>query len=197
MAAHKVILYTDYKSPFAYLAKDLAYNLEKTNDVVLVWRHYTLNIPEFFGTVDERSERNWRKVKYSYMDARRLANKRGLTVRGPQKIFDSSIAGIAMYYALAQGETVFRRFHDRTFERFWKRELDIEDRAAVVGVLAEAGAEVAGFLTYLEGEGRALHDRLIEEANQAGVFGVPTFVYEGELFWGTDRIELLKERLTG
>jgi hypothetical protein len=33
------------------------------------------------------------------MDARRFANRRGLTVRGPQKIFDSSIAAIGMLYA--------------------------------------------------------------------------------------------------
>ena len=191
----EVVLYTDYKSPFAYLAKDLAYALEAELGVTLVWRHYTLQIPDFLDEVETRSQRNWRKVKYSYMDARRLANKRGLTVRGPQKIFDSSIAGIAMYYAQTQGEAVFRGYHDRTFERFWKRELDIEDRAAVVAVLAEAGADVAGFLSYLEGEGRALHDRLIAEADEAGVFGVPTFVYEGELFWGTDRIDMLKERI--
>jgi 2-hydroxychromene-2-carboxylate isomerase len=28
-----------------------------------------------------------------------------------------------------------------------------------------------------------------------GVFGIPTFVLDGELFWGGDRIALLKERL--
>jgi 2-hydroxychromene-2-carboxylate isomerase len=193
----ELTLYTDYKSPFAYLAKDLAYALEPEYGVRLVWRHYTLNIPEYLDAAEARSARNWRKVKYSYMDARRLANKRGLTVRGPQKIFDSSIAGIAMYFAQAQGEAIFRAYHDRVFERFWRRELDLEDRAALIAVLAEAAADVAGFYGYLEGEGRALHDQLIAEAEAAGVFGVPTFVYEGELFWGTDRIELLKERLAG
>ena len=29
-----------------------------------------------------------------------------------------------------------------------------------------------------------------------GVFGIPTFVLDGELFWGTDRMDLLRERLT-
>jgi 2-hydroxychromene-2-carboxylate isomerase len=193
----EVALYTDYKSPFAYLAKDLAYALELEYGVQIAWRHYTLNIPEYLDAVDTRTARNWRKVKYSYMDARRLANKRGLTVRGPRKIFDSSTAGIAMYFAIERGEAVFRAYHDRVFERFWKRELDLEDRAALIAVLAEAGADVAGFHSYVEGEGRTLHDRLIAEAEAAGVFGVPTFVYEGELFWGTDRIELLKERLAG
>ena len=39
------------------------------------------------------------------------------------------------------------------------------------------------------------HDRLCNEAEASGVFGVPTFVFEGELFWGGDRIGLLRERL--
>ena len=193
----EVVLYTDYKSPFAYLAKDLAYALEGEFGLRLLWRHYTLNIPEFLDDVETRSAHNWRKVRYSYMDARRLANKRGMIVRGPQKIFDSSTAGIAMYYAQGQGEAVFRGYHDAIFERFWKRELDIEEPEAIAGVLAEAGADVGGFPGFLAGEGRRRHDATIAEAEAQGVFGVPTFVYEGELFWGTDRIDLLKERLAG
>jgi 2-hydroxychromene-2-carboxylate isomerase len=191
----EVILYTDYKSPFAYLAKDLAYALEADYDVRLDWRHFTLNIPDFFQDVDTRTERSWRKVKYLYMDARRLANKRGLTVLGPQKIFDSSIAGIAMYWALDQGPAVFRGYNDRVHERFFMRQLDIEQVDLIEAVLAEAGAEVSGFSEFLEGEGRQRHDRIVKEGEEAGVFGVPTFVYEGELFWGTDRIDFLKERL--
>ena len=38
-------------------------------------------------------------------------------------------------------------------------------------------------------------DRLRTEAEASGVFGVPTFVFENEMFWGGDRIFLLRERL--
>ena len=76
------------------------------------------------------------------MDARRLANRRRLTVRGPQKIFDSSIAAIEM---LSERD-VFRKYNDLGFERFWKRSLDIENREAIRAALSEAGAPVAGFL---------------------------------------------------
>jgi hypothetical protein len=52
-----------------------------------------------------------------------------------------------------------------------------------------------GFASFLAGEGAAEHDRLRNEAEASGGFGVPTFVFEGELFWGGDRIGLLCERL--
>jgi DSBA-like thioredoxin domain len=36
-----------------------------------------------------------------------------------------------------------------------------------------------------------------ERAIQAGVFGVPSFVVDGEIFWGNDRLHFLKEHLQG
>ena len=193
----EVILYIDYKSPFSYLAKDPAHALEEDFDVRLDWRHFTFPIAEAFDAVAERSDWNWRKIRYLYMDARRLANKRGLTVRGPKIIFDSRPAGIGLYFAQAQGEEVLRGYSDRVFERFFKRELDLGDGEAVAAALAEAGADIAGFAGYLAGDGMAHHDRIVAEAEELGVFGVPTFVFEGELFWGTDRMDLLRERVAG
>lgn len=189
----EVTVYTDYKSPYAYLAVEPAYRLERDFDVALRWLPYTLDIPSFLGSVEARDENQWRKVRYAYMDARRLANKRGLIVRGPKQIYDSSIAGIGMLFAQRAG--VFRAYNDRVFERFWKRELAIEDADAIAGVLDEAGADIAGFPAFLAGEGRRAHDRIVAEAQALGVFGVPTFVLDGELFWGGDRLYLLEERL--
>jgi len=94
------------------------------SDVRLEWLPYTLEIPEFLGTVEGRNAHQRRCIRYSYMDARGLTNRRGLTVRGPQKIFDSSIAAIGMLYA--QRHDFFRKYYDLVFERFWKRALDIE-----------------------------------------------------------------------
>jgi len=200
-----VTVYSDYKSPYAYLAKDLAYELERDFPVRLDWLPYTLDIPSFLGSarLDEsgrvveqaRNAHQWRRVRYSYMDCRRQARKRGLVIRGPQKIWDSTVALRGMLYAKRRGSAVFQRYHDLVFERFWKRELDIEDPAVVAAVLAEAGADMAGFPAYLAGEGGEEIERVCSDAEASGVFGVPTFVLEGELFWGGDRIGLLRERL--
>jgi 2-hydroxychromene-2-carboxylate isomerase len=193
MAQRTVTLYTDYKSPYAYLAKDPAYALERELDIYVDWLPYILNIPEFLGTVEGRNEHQWRRVRYSYMDGRRLANRRGLTLRGPQKIFDSSIASIGLLYA--KHHDVFRAYNDIVFDRFWKRELNIEDREAIRSVLSEAGAPVKDFFDFLDREGRHKLDRACRQAEELGVFGVPTFVVDGEIFWGGDRIWMVREKL--
>jgi len=202
-----LIVYTDYKSPYAFVAKDLIYRLAEETGAQLDWRPYTLDIPSYLGSAELDSEGRviaeartayqWRKVRYAYMDCRREANRRGLTLRGPRKIWNSSLAAIGLLWARERGPDALRAYSDRTFERFWRRELDIEDPAVVEAVLGEAGAGVEGFRDYLAGEGRALHDRIRAEAEAAGVFGVPSFVLEGELFWGRENLLLIRERLEG
>ena len=200
-----ILVYNDYKSPYAFLAKDLIYQLEDDFEVRLEWLPYTLDIPSYLGSarLDERGEviesnRNahqWRRVRYSYMDCRRQARKRGLVVLGTRKIWDSSLAAIGMLWAKRYGKRQFRAYHDQVFERFWRRELDIEDPEAIAAVLSEVDADATGFRNYLAGEGRIEHDAIRESAEAAGVFGVPSFIVEGELFWGREHLVDIREKL--
>ena len=200
-----IVVYTDYKSPYAYLAKDPTYELERDFGVRLAWRPYILDIPQYLGsaTVDgagtvlteNRNAHQWRRVRYSYMDCRRQARKRGLTIRGTQKIWDSGLAAAGMLAAQRAGDAVFRRYHDTVFERFWQRALDIEDAAVVAGVLAEAGAADAALFP---AQAEALREEAaaISRAAEAdGVFGVPSFVVGGALYWGREHLPDIREML--
>lgn len=200
----RVTVYTDYKSPYAYLAKDLAYELERDLPVRLEWLPYVLDIPSFLGSArvdadgsvleENRNAHQWRRVRYSYMDCRRQARKRGLVIRGPRKIWDSTLAAAGMLYAQRAGDAVFRRYHDAVFERFWKRELDIEDVAVIAAVLAEAGADGAAFAAQAQA-GRAEVAAISRAAEAQGVFGVPSFVVDGELFWGREHLPDIRAML--
>jgi 2-hydroxychromene-2-carboxylate isomerase len=99
-----------------------------------------------------------------------------------------------MLYAKQRGN--FRHYHDVVYERFWRRELDIENPLVVKQVLEEMGIDTTDFLAYLVGEDRQEHDRLRAKAESLGVFGVPSYVVNGELFWGAERIVRVRERLT-
>jgi 2-hydroxychromene-2-carboxylate isomerase len=200
-----IIVYIDYKSPYAYLAKDLAYELARDFPVRLEWRPYDLDLADFMGSAriddqgrvleQQRSPHQWRRVRYSYMDCRRQARRRGLVLRATQKIWDSSVALCGLLFAKRQGEAVLHRYNDIVFERFWKRELDIEDPTVIAGVLAEAGAADAGFDAYLAGRGRAELDAACRDAEAAGVFGVPSFILDGELFWGREHLPDIRAML--
>jgi len=204
-AGRVVTVYTDYKSPYAYLAKDPTYALERDLGVRVEWLPYVLDIPSYLGSArldpegrvveEARNAHQWRRVRYSYMDCRRQARKRGLVIRGTTKIWDTVPASCGMLFAKRQGESVFRGYHDRVFERFWKRELDVEDVAVLAAVLAEAGADTAGFADYAREDGPAEVRRICYAAEEAGVFGVPTYVIDGELFWGREHLADIYEML--
>jgi 2-hydroxychromene-2-carboxylate isomerase len=106
-----ITLYFDYRSPFSYLVKDEAYALARDFDVTLIWQPFTIDIQGAYGgEVEERTDRHWRKVRYSYMDARRLGARRNLIIRGTRKIYDPTVAHIGMLLASQTGDPVFRLF---------------------------------------------------------------------------------------
>jgi hypothetical protein len=87
--------------------------------------------------------------------------------------------------AKRQGGAVFRRYHDYTFEKFWRR-----------GYRRSSGhrhnprpcvaPNASGFASYLFAPACAEHDGICQQAKAAGVFVVPTFVIDCELFWGRE-----------
>ena len=203
MRVPRIQHYFDYKSPYAWLAQAANEQLEHEYGVVIERLPYTLDIPSYLGSAEvdaagqvlfeARNAHQWRRVRYSYMDCRREANRRGLVLRGPRKIFDSSIAHIGFLFSARVG--AWRAYHDAVFTRFWRRELDLEDPAAIVAALAETGVPTTGFTAWLAGEGRGLHDSVRAAAEAAGVFGVPSWVVDGELFWGAERMPRIIERI--
>jgi 2-hydroxychromene-2-carboxylate isomerase len=90
-----------------------------------------------------------------------------------------------------------RALIDAAFPRFFKRELDYEDRTAVAALLKEVGVNPAGFDAFVTGAGPAALAEHQAEADKQGVFAVPTFVVDGELFWGQDRIDFVRAKLAG
>ena len=198
-----VIAYTDYKSPYAFLAKNATYGLFDDFRAEIEWRPYTLDIPSYLGIAgvdesgnviaEERNAHQWRRVKYSYMDCRRRAERMGLTIRGPRHIFNSTVAHVGMLYA--QRKRVFMDYHNAVFERFWKRELDIEDPQVIANVLKEVGADITGFEAFLDGQGVAELEHIMEDAHEQGVFGVPSFIVDGQLYWGVENLPLVREHL--
>ena len=204
---HRLIVYLDIKSPYAFLAKDPAYQLEEEFNIEIDWRPLTLDIPSYLGSAktntrgevveSKRSPQQWLAVRYAYMDAKRYARLNDIILYGTQKIWDSSLAGIAMLWAKQHGRKELRSYLDIVYERFWRRDLDIENSEVMASVLLEAGVNTDGFVDYLYGQGRLIHDELQGKLHPAGIFGVPTFVIDGEIYFGREHLPSIRWHLSG
>jgi 2-hydroxychromene-2-carboxylate isomerase len=189
MATKEVKMYSDFKSPFAYLAFEPGLALEKRYQVKVSWKPFQLRIKD----KGQRSIYSEYKTRYSYLDARRWAKPRGLVIRSQLKVYDTRIALIGGLFAQKHGQLL--PFNLKVYELFWKRELVPDDADQVATLVASFGLSADEYRGYLASEGAVEYDRLQEEAAADHIFGVPIFVFENEPFWGYDRIPMLEERL--
>ena len=199
-------VYVDVKSPYAYLAVAPVRALCAEHGVAIDWLPYVLDIPSYLGSArldpasgrvleSERTESQWRKVRYAYMDVRRQANRAGLVIRGTQKIWNTELAAIALLYVRRHAPARVDAFLDASFAPFWRRELDAERADVLEAKLREAGVDAADFSSFATNEGAALLSAVMTEAHARGVFGVPSYLWHGELFWGREHLALLAERI--
>lgn len=99
-----------------------------------------------------------------------------------------------MLFAQRDDAEIFRRYNDTVFERFWQRALDIENPAAIAAVLTEADADGAAFPAQADAL-RAEVASISRAAEADGVFGVPSFVVGGELYWGREHLRDISNML--
>ncbi|WP_417599607.1 DsbA family protein [Pararhodobacter oceanensis] len=184
-------MYSDFKSPFAYLAFAPFFELADDFNISARWIPFQLRLKG----KGQRSVYSEYKVKYSYMDARRIANMHGgLMLRGPLKIFDTTPALIGGLFAQRQGRE--KEFGLKAFELFFKREFAADEVDATAALISSLGMSANDYRAYYEGDGKEKYERCQEEATEDHIFGVPMFMLRGEQFWGFDRMELLRHRLT-
>jgi 2-hydroxychromene-2-carboxylate isomerase len=205
--ASPLVVYIDLKSPYAFIAIEPTRAVARAAGVTVEWRPFTLDIPSYLGSArldgagrvveNRRSASQWSGVKYAYRDARRYARLGGKVLRGTEKIWDSSLAGIGLLWAQQQSAAIVDRYLDDSYRKFWQRALDIEDLQVVTAQLEAAGADVAGFAEFATGAGRALHDRLNAEAFAAGIFGVPSYLVADEFWFGREHLPRVAWLLQG
>ena len=187
----EIKMYSDYKSPYAYLAFEPAFALTGRYRVRLRWIPFQLRLKG----KGERSVYSEYKVKYSYLDARRWANKRGgIVLKGPLKIYDSTPALIGGLFAEAQGRLL--DYSRQVYAGCFRRELEIGQVDAIAGVIAGLGLSAHDYRRYVAVEGARRYEEAQAEAEADQIFGVPLFIFRDEPFWGHDRMTLLEERLT-
>jgi 2-hydroxychromene-2-carboxylate isomerase len=131
-----------------------------------------------------------RKEAYMWRDMERRAALHGLRVRvpAPYPVKDSAIANKVAILGLEEGWG--EAFVRAAYRRWFQEGLENGGEANLVQSLEEAGQDPASVLT----QARLAHaSRVFEEetavADRLGICGAPTFVADGEVFWGDDRLE--------
>ncbi len=177
--------YFDFVSPFAYIClhrlKELPQDLAIEFRPILfagVLNHWGQKGPAELPT----------KRRYTYRWSHWWARSLGLPLRYPSAHPFNPLHHLRLALACGSKPEAVRTI----FDEVWTTGADAADPARFAILLKKLG------LTMEDLGKPEIKEKLrtnTENAVQHGVFGVPTFEVEGELFWGADSIEFLKEFL--
>jgi 2-hydroxychromene-2-carboxylate isomerase len=78
----------------------------------------------------------------------------------------------------------------------WVQERNLADAATLAAIATEQGLDAVALAATAAGDAaRATYEAFTAEAIDKSVFGSPTYIVDGEPFWGQDRLDFLERKL--
>lgn len=183
-------------SPYSWLALTQAETFAQRNGVewelVPTILGVLLDYHGLDGPVENEVKRN-----YSLNDVARAAAMLGKEVVGPPAHPFLPLPSLRTV-CLFEGEPELLRLVVALADATWARGEDLTDISVIEAVVAATGFDASRVREGIRTpEVKARLREHCDAAIAAGVFGVPTFDLDGELFWGHDRLDALAARLAG
>lgn len=180
----------EFGSNYSYLSLMRIEALARRAGVPLHWKPFLLG-PIFreLGWQSSPFVEQKEKGEYVWRDMARRAVKYGLPFTRPSSFPRRAL--LPMRVALLGAEQAWMgEFCRRIMLRNWVQDADIDDAGTVLAALEGLVADPAAILR--EAQGDANKEALRAQtaaARRLGIFGAPSFIVQGELFWGDDRLE--------
>lgn len=186
----RVEFWYEFASTYSYPAAMRAGRLAEAAGVELVWRPFLL-APIFGAQGWNDSPFNIYPVKGRYMwrDLARICEAEGLALNTPVRFPQNGLKA-ARLAILGAGEGWAPAFTRAVYEANFARRQDIADDGVLAGILQALGLDPLDVVMRAYApENKAKLKAQSDEAIAKGIFGAPSFVVDGELFWGNDRLE--------
>lgn len=138
------------------------------------------------------------KGRYMFQDLARYANRYGVPLKfNPHFPINTLMLMRAVIGMQMRHPERFAAFIDCLFKALWVDGRSLDEPATVATVLTQNGFDPNEVLALTADEEvkAALKDNT-EKAVQRGVFGAPSMFVDGQLFFGQDRLEFVREALS-
>ncbi|NQW01563.1 MAG: 2-hydroxychromene-2-carboxylate isomerase [Rhodospirillales bacterium] len=186
--------YFDFSSPYAYFAA------QKIEEVAMEYGGREVEWHPIMLGVVMKSTQNQPlahqplKGEYAVMDWARMARYQNMPWKLPEKFPIASLAPSRAFYWIADQDKIqAKNFAKACFHAYFAEGRDITDVDTVAAIGAAVGCNADDLRQAVADN--AIKERLKDEtwaAVQAGVIGSPFFIVDGEKFWGSDRIWMIK-----
>ncbi len=182
----------EFGSPYSYLTVSRIEALAYTAGVRVSWRPFLLGpIFEEQGWDDSPFNVYPAKGRYMWRDVERLCAKYGIPFARPSRFpRNGLLAARVACLASAKLEPWLPEFARAVFRANFAEDREIGDAAEIRSILDELGQPGAELVEQAQTpENKQRLREHTQRAIELGIFGAPSFVVGGELFWGNDRLE--------
>ena len=180
----------DFGSNYSYLSVMRIEALARERHVAVAWKPFLLGVV-FQALGWETSPFVLQKIKgdYAWRDMARQCDKYGLPWRQPATFPRTAL--LPMRVALVGADQGWiAPFARRMMTMNFAADRDIDNAEAVGEVLQELGLDAGAILALaLTQDNKLRLRRQTQQAQALNLFGAPSFISGGELFWGNDRLE--------
>jgi 2-hydroxychromene-2-carboxylate isomerase len=193
----QVDYYFSLQSPWAYIGHKPFQDVASTHSLKVNYKPVLL--VELFSETGglPLAKRHPVRQRYRLVELRRWRDRRGLNfqLKPANFPFNPRLADGVVIAAVEAGRDP-DPFLRRAFPALWEHQLDLADPATLVELADDSGlpgrqlVERSG-----SDEIGAVYEQNRQDALAVDAFGSPSYVLDGEVFWGQDRIELLADAL--
>ena len=138
------------------------------------------------------------RVAYRLVELKRFSEWLGLPLNLQPKYFpvpgDRS-ARLILAVASLHGSDAALRLAGAVLKAVWVDERNIDDDATLIELLGECTLPAQALQASQTDVVQQQYQAATQQAIAAGVFGAPSYVIDGEVFWGQDRLDFVERRL--
>ena len=188
MSSDPIDFWFSIGSMYTYLTVMRIDRVEELSDVSFRWRPFS--VKAIMIEMDNRPLSKPKKLAYMWRDLHRRAEMYGFAFQGeapyPLKNFD-----LANRVAIVGAQEGWCADYVRaTYRRWFVEHQECGAEPNLSDSLREIGEDPHRVIPVAETEAIARASReATDEARQLGIFGAPSFVTRGEVFWGDDRLD--------
>ena len=189
----QITFWLDPISPFAYLA------FMRLPEVLQGCSYDVMYRPVLFGALlQHHGQKGPAEIEpkraWTFRHTHWLAHQHGIAMDTPLRHPFNPLALLRLALACAEpGGTPNRRVVQMIFDQVWRGHADASDATRLAALTAQLAPARDAQSDAVKAELRAHTEAAVAD----GIFGVPSFVLDGHVFWGLDSLEMLRAALLG
>lgn len=187
--------YLDIYSPFAYLASHRLSEIAEKFDCAI--RYLPIDLKRAKLAAGNTGPGNIEippKIRYLMTDLKRWAQRYGLPFGEIPKGKDYSRINKGVYFA--QDRDAAQPYVREAYAAVWGRGGEADSDSLLRSLAQTMGWDADEFLAYIiSEEADQRYEQTFAQAVECGVFGVPIFIIDNQMWWGNDRLQFVEEYL--